>query len=459
MSATLTEVRDPIHGAIPISPDELSVLDHPLLQRLRHIKQLGFSDLSFPGATHNRYLHSVGAMHLAGRAFDAIFCGSEVDALVDQKRRAEMRRLVRIAALLHDVGHAPFSHASEFAMPAVGLLEIPAYQLQSDRYPSDRQATHEDYTVKIITDSSLTPSIELITGIPALAVAGLVDPQLAVKAEWYRAGGIDWRPLLQQLISSELDVDRMDYLARDSHFAGVHYGIFDVGWLMGHLSHHLVNDSAFLALKARAIYAFDDFLIARYHMFLMVYFHHRSVGYEEMLKRYFMDGGDGYSLPYSVEEYAAFDDVHMTAHLRASDNEWARRIVERREYKLLLERHGEPHEVDLGAVEAALADGGIPTIHTASKGVLSKYFKKRKNADVVGQGSLPLGSAIPIVNEGPSPIYVLGAPYRGSSQLRARELEDSTDLFTRYDRQLLINRVYVPREQLDAAGSLVANLV
>jgi len=459
VSARITEVRDPIHGAIPISFDELAVLDHPLLQRLRHIKQLGFSDLSFPGATHNRYLHSVGAMHLAGRAFDAIFDGEDSEALLQPQRRAEMRRLVRIAALLHDVGHAPFSHASEFAMPDVGLLTIPAYQRQPEDYPSDRQASHEDYTIKIITDSSLTPALERIIGLPALAVAGLVDPSLRVKPEWYQANGIDWHPLLQQLISSELDVDRMDYLARDSHFAGVHYGVFDVGWLMGHLSHHRVDDTAYLALKARAIYAFDDFLIARYHMFMMVYFHHRSVGYEEMLKRYFNDGGDGYALPHSVEEYALFDDVHMSAHLRASNNEWARRIVERREYKLLLERHGDPRDVDLAPIEAALQAKGIQTITTASKGVLSKYFKKRKNADAVGQESLPLGSQGPGNESGPSPIYVLGSPYRGSDQLRASELEDSTDLFTRYDRQLLINRIYVPREQLDQAGSVIATLV
>jgi HD superfamily phosphohydrolase len=458
--AQLTEVRDPVHGAIPISSDELMVLDHPLLQRLRHIKQLGFSDLSFPGATHNRYLHSVGAMHLAGRAFDAIFGTGPADSIIPAPRRDGMRRMVRIAALLHDVGHAPFSHATEFAMPAVGLLEVPAYQQQPDDYPSERQASHEDYTIKIITDSSLTSTVEQIIGVPALAVAGLVDPTLRVEREWYLAGGIDWRPLLQQLISSELDVDRMDYLARDSHFAGVHYGVFDVGWLMGHLGHHLAKDRAYLALDARAIYAFDDFLIARYHMFLMVYFHHRSVGYEEMLKRYFKDGGDGYALPYRIEDYAGYDDVHLSSHLRASDNEWARRIVERREYKLLLERHGDPQDIDLRPVENRLAEAGIPIISTASKGVLSKYFARRQSADAVGQGSLPLGDGI--ANEqssGPSPIYVLGSPYRGSSSVRATELEDSTDLFSRYDRQLLLNRIYVPREKIEQAGDLVADLV
>ncbi|MBJ94218.1 MAG: hydrolase [Rickettsiales bacterium] len=453
------EVRDPIHGAISISRGELEVLDHPLLQRLRHIKQLGFSDLSFPGATHNRYLHSVGAMHLAGRAFDAIFPEGGADGMVHGSRRAEMRRLVRIAALLHDVGHAPFSHASEFAMPPLGLLDVPAYREQPEDFPVERQASHEDYTIKIITDSSLTSVLESVVELPALAVAGLVEPSLQVDQAWYRCAGVDFRPLLQQLISSELDVDRMDYLARDSHFAGVHYGVFDVGWLMAHLSHHLVDDSAYLALKARAIYAFDDFLIARYHMFLMVYFHHRSVGYEEMLKRYFQSGGDGYALPHRIEDYARFDDVHMSAHLRSSDNEWARRIVERREYKLLLERHGEPHDVDLGPIEAALAELGIPTIHSASKGVLSKYFAKRQNADSVGQGSLPLGNSSSGAPEAPSPIYVLGSPYRGAKELRAVELEESTELFNRYDQQLLIHRLYVPLEQVEEAGARIAELV
>ena len=453
MPSRFTEVRDPIHGAISVSHDELRVLDHPLFQRLRHIRQLGFSDLSFPGATHTRYLHSVGAMHLAGCAFDSVFEDPALPPL-PAARRAALRQLVRAAALVHDIGHAPFSHATEFAMPDLRDLQVAAYSSRPDLYPPARQATHEDYTIKIVTDSSLTPFIEGGLGVPAGAVAGLVDPHLPSDPSWFEAAGIDFRPLLQQLISSELDVDRMDYLVRDSHYAGVHYGVFDHSWLMNSLAAHVVEGRACLALSGRAIYAFDDFLIARYHMFLNVYFHYRSVSYEEMLKRYFRDGGDGWRIPADVEAYTGFDDHELTQHLRRSDNEWARRIVERREYKMLLERHGTPDAVDVSRMLVRLAEGNIPTITAASRGVLSKYFHQR-SLQPEAQGRLPLGAEATATPRSASAIYVLERPYRGAPDRRARELEQSTALFERYAQHLMLSRVYVPEEFVAAAGRLI----
>ena len=450
-----TEIRDPLHGAIPVSGRERAMLDHPLFQRLRHVRQLGFSDLSFPGATHTRYLHSVGAMHLAGIAFDVVFDGPAA-ADVPPERREDLRALLRTAALLHDSGHAPFSHASEFAMPPVRELAIPLYLEHPDRYPPDRQATHEDYTIKLITDSSLTRLVEGDGAFPAAAVAGLVDPSLPVDPRWYEAGGVDWRPLLQQLISSELDVDRMDYLGRDSHFAGVHYGVFDVGWLSSNLAAHVENGRAWLALGGRAIYAFEDFLIARFHMFLMVYFHYRSVAYEEMLRRYFADGGEGWAFPTDIEDYRFVDDSSLYAHLRRSDNSWARRIVDRKEYKLLLERHGTPENVDLTPVVNALRSAGIDHFQAQSRGQLSKYFHHRKGSSD-GQASLPLGAA---QDELPTaPIYVLGQRYRGATRPEVSELEDSTRLFARYEDQLRLSRVYVPPDQVEAAGRAIDRLV
>jgi HD superfamily phosphohydrolase len=452
--ARVREVRDPLHGAIGVEPHELRILDHPLFQRLRHIGQLGFSDLSFPGATHTRYLHSTGAMHLAGRAFDQIM-EDRLTPPLPEARRKELRRLVRTAALLHDLGHAPFSHATEFAMPSIGALSVPAYAEQPAVYRPEQQATHEDYTIKILTDSSLTPAIERDGGPSALAVAGLVDPQLRVDPACYEAGGLDWRPILQQLISSELDVDRMDYLRRDSHYAGVEYGVFDLTWLLGNLAAHVVDGRVFLALQARALYTFDDFLIARYHMFLMVYYHYRSVAYEEMLKRYFQDGGDGYQLPSSIEEYVGADDHQLVSHLRKSNNPWARRIIERREYKLLVERHGSPEDIDLSTVSARLASAGIPTISTTSRGVLSKYFTKRQALE--GQETLPLAKLGHAGAKTP-PIWVLHQRYQGAEDRRATELEHSTDLFERYSSQRRIGRIYVPPDRREEAGRVIQDL-
>jgi hypothetical protein len=277
-----------------------------------------------------------------------------------------------------------------------------------------------------------------------------------VHDRWYDVDGVSWRPLLHQLISSELDVDRLDYLARDSHFAGVHYGVVDTGWLLGHLAVHVRDDRAWLALRERAIYAFDDFLIARHHMFVMIYFHHRSTVYEEMLKRYFEGGADGWRFPEDIEDYSKVDDHQLLAHLRASDHPWARRIVERREYKLLLERHGAPREVDQARVLDRLAESGIPTIASTSEGILSKYFTPA--GPPTGQVPLPLAGS-PIAAAPPTwPIWVLSERYRGASAPRAIPLQEATGLFDRYARQLRLSRVYVPPEEVERAGRLVDDL-
>ena len=150
------EVRDPIHGAIPVSKGEARVVDHPFVQRLRHIKQVGFSELAFPGAVHTRYNHSVGVMHLAGRAFDTALGDF---SFTNDARRQALRACLRLAALLHDVGHAPFSHCTEFAMPALGTLGITAYEPQVLQERGGHRATHEDYTVGIV-DRALSAVIE-----------------------------------------------------------------------------------------------------------------------------------------------------------------------------------------------------------------------------------------------------------------------------------------------------------
>src|SRR4051812_37848951 len=107
------EIRDVVHGSVSIEPQEFPVIDSRHFQRLRQIKQLGFAENSFPSATHNRYIHSLGAMHTATRAFDTIFSDR------DPARFARFRAVLRFAALLHDVGHGPLSHTTEFAMPDV----------------------------------------------------------------------------------------------------------------------------------------------------------------------------------------------------------------------------------------------------------------------------------------------------------------------------------------------------
>jgi HD superfamily phosphohydrolase len=423
------EVRDPIHGAIPVTSGEQAVIDHPFFQRLRGIRQVGFTELAFPGAVHSRYLHSIGVMHLAGRAVTQVLRSA---GLSEERRRAYVA-CVRLAGLLHDLGHAPFSHCTEWAMPPLVDLGVQAYEPGVVEQRGDRRASHEDYTILILTGSSLAQVIDTNFPFTAAHVAALVSREVRVEDDFFSADGRDFRVLLSQVVSSELDVDRMDYLVRDSYFSGADYGKIDTSWLLNNLSMFQVEDEVRLALERRAIYAFDDFMIARYHMFTMVYFHHKSVIYEEMLKRYFQAPDCPYAIPAEVEAYLAVDDVHLAHHLRGASDPWARDIVAGREWKRALELHGE--QVEVGWAVGALDEQGIESITASSVGKLSRY-------DVYGQKR----SKAP-------PIHVLADsldPTQGVMDLR-----EASNIFERYRDERRIARVYVRPGERDRATAIL----
>ncbi len=427
------EVRDPIHGAVLVSDAEAYVVDHPFVQRLRGIKQMGFSELPFPGAVHSRYAHSIGVMELAGRAFDAIV-PLDRSPLSPQKRLA-LRSCVRLAALCHDLGHAPFSHCTEFAMPPLRGLDISAYAPDLVSHKLDALATHEDYTIAILTKSTLARTIAGHFPFTGVHVAALVSSEVHVSDDFFVAGGLDYRRVLSQLISSELDVDRLDYLQRDSYYSGARYGQIDVGWLIGNLECQVDGDHVNLAIDHRAIYAFDDFMIARYHMFVMVYFHHKSVVFEEMLKRHFTSPDVNYPFPTDIESYLTMDDVHLHSYLRASADGWARRIVERRAYRRALELHGSLQEVQTEEAVARLVDAGIDCLQASSTGKLSRY-------NVMGQ------------KRGKAPRIYVVQRQPGCAE-RVLSLEDATRIFERYQDERHIARVYVPEDRVEEAQRLV----
>jgi uncharacterized protein len=235
------EIRDPLHGTIELSDQTVEVIDSAPYQRLRAIKQLGFSEFSFPGATHNRYLHSIGVHYLSGRAFDVIFKGFKFST---EAKKRNLKACLQTAALLHDIGHGPLSHVTEEVMPLVADLKVGAYKnLRSDiPLPSRatdqlRQADHEDYTIKFILDSELTGILSKNFDFEPLEVACLVDKTLKNGSDFFLDQGLDFRPILSQIVSSELDCDRMDYLERDAYFCGTNYGKIELGWLIGNLSY------------------------------------------------------------------------------------------------------------------------------------------------------------------------------------------------------------------------------
>lgn len=420
----MIRIRDPIHGSIRLAVDELAVVDHPVFQRLRGIKQLGFADQAFPGATHTRYAHAIGAMEVATRMFDAIFPPDK--SALPWAERSRLRQLLRLAVLLHDLGHAPASHSSESAMPKRSALELPF------AVDEEAQATHEDYTVKLLLDSEISMVLRAHfegIGIEPEDIVHLLTGELPDRADRLEVEGVDYYPVLHQMVSGEMDADRMDYLQRDSFYAGVSYGKFDMSWLLENLDHRVVDGRAMMALSHRAVFAFEDFLLSRYHMFVSVYYHHLAVGFDSMLLRYHTEAPDEFRLPADADAYAAIDDVTLWSTLRRSKNRWARWIARRETFRRVLEVGWTPTVSDLGDVGAALDEAGVEHFICRDQGTLSKYY---------GQGQAPL------------PIYVFDRAVG-----RAAPIEHYARIYERYAQPTQLVRVYVRPDQTASAQRII----
>jgi len=232
-SNKLKVFNDPIYGSVAIpSPLILQVISHPFFQRLRRISQMGLSYLVYPGVHHTRFHHALGAMNLMQRAIDTL-------TLKGVSISAEERQGLLLAILLHDIGHGPFSHALE-------------EQLISKH--------HESLSLGIM--ELLNEEFE-----------GQLDMAIAIFK------GESDRPFLNQLVSSQLDMDRLDYLKRDSFFAGVTEGNINSERLISTIN--VVNDS--LVIEEKGIYSVEKFLMARRFMYWQVYLHKTSVVAEIML--------------------------------------------------------------------------------------------------------------------------------------------------------------------------------
>ncbi len=418
-------VRDPIHGTIDVSEPEREVIDSRFFQRLRHVRQLGFGELAFPGATHTRHAHSLGAMHVAGRLFDAISASTTLGAGVKERLRA----CVRAAVLCHDLGHMPFSHASEQLAPKLAALRLPSWLDE----PGRAQATHEDFTAKVLCDSALTPTLNEVyrpLGLSAEAIASLVVGKRSSDARVFVEGGVDYWPLLRSLVSGELDADRMDYLLRDSFFTGVNYGRYDFEWLVQNLRAAVRNGRAELALANSAAFAFEDFLLSRYHMFLSVYFHHTSVAFDAMLYRFCAEAPSEFSIPTTMDAFVECDDIALWSALKASKNRWAKRIVERDGFKLVAQFTDRDIGYDLKSLEAALTQAGIEHFSVESGARFSKYQE----------------------GEGPS-LFILDTPTG-----RLTEVAKYTPLYRQSTGAVRLQRVYVEPSQADQARARVAEL-
>ena len=420
------QIRDPIHGSIRVSKKETQVLDSSAVQRLRMIKQLGFTELSFPGGTHSRYTHSLGAFYLAGLAFDSIFRNFSFST---GTKRESYRQVLCLSALLHDVGHGPLSHSTEEVMPFLSDLKINVYKKRKNR-----KANHEDYSIKFITGSRLTEILsKTFSHFSPLHVACLINGSLEDKDHFFVDQGLNFRPLLSQLISSEVDVDRMDYLVRDAYFCGASYGKVDLDWLLENFRFHIFEDKVYLALDRKALYTFDDFLLSRHHMHLMVYFHHKSVSYEQMLYRYLISEDCDYSLPEAIEDYVFCTDFSLYKTISLSKNPWAKRITQLNPFKVVYENHLNSPEVSVTqTVDNKLRESGIDTITVKSQSQVSKIQKT---------------SGFQTTS-----FYILDEYGQPSS------IEKCTEIFQKYEKARAIERIYVEPEKIEMAKKIIKQI-
>lgn len=228
-------INDPLYGLLSIPSDLVfDIIEHPFFQRLRRIKQLGLTDFVYPGATHTRFHHAIGAMHLMGQALDSLR-NKGVD-ISEEEYEASL-----CAILLHDIGHGPFSHTLETSFLA--------------------GAHHEDLSLIYLDHFN-----EQYNGKLSLAVK-------IFKNEYKRG-------FFHQLLASQLDVDRLDYLARDSFFAGVYEGTIGVDRIIKMIN--VVEER--LVVEEKGIYSIENFLSSRRFMYWQVYFHKTTVGIEKMLE-------------------------------------------------------------------------------------------------------------------------------------------------------------------------------
>jgi hypothetical protein len=290
----MKRIFDPVHHFIELTDAEARILDTPVLQRLRRLRQLGLAYLAFPSAEHSRFTHALGALAIGTRAFDELVRhGREFFRSDDEI--AYQRRLVRAALLLHDVGHGPFSHACE------AVLGI----------------AHEQRTRAILALPQMQAHLADLDVDPE-HVAALIT------------GERSRYPVLSELVSGpNLDADRMDYLLRDAYFTGVVSGRYDSEQLVGSVRLFDVNGEVVMGIDRRGVVALESFVLARYMMFASVYFHHTTRSFERVLQDVLRElWPDPHALD-PIGEFLQWDDFRVLNELVNAPSENARALRER----------------------------------------------------------------------------------------------------------------------------------
>ena len=459
------EIRCPIHGSIPFNERERRLIDQRVLQRLRRVSQLGLIDLVFPGATHQRFAHALGAMHLVGKIFEQIrpqlpFSGED---------QAYCRQIVRFAALMHDVGHAPFSHSLEKLLPQRGALRPAVPPSWWDEQPSaEDPASHEDYTIALIHWVSQQDA-RLLSAAEAQDVAACIDKHIRPSPRLAGIGDTKQNPLplLREMISGEMDADRMDYLLRDAHYAGVSYGSFDQERLIGALSAVESESGLQMSIRQEAVPTYEHFIMARHHMTIQVYFHKTAVAFDECLKRAFREGElEGLAFSGNLEAFLALheDDIRL-ALLKAGRREgsWSSYLCERRPPKLLLAlQRGsmtrETSQQSMGRYQEKYQSRHLENVESILKDASIEHFSAKRQRTV---SALEPESVAPVVAaNGKQHGKQHGTRQHGTRQpgesQKERTLYEASALLQHFNHQRHFQAIYLRHEKhLEEAKALI----
>lgn len=307
------QFRDPIHGFIEVSEQELKIINSAPFQRLRNVRQLATTYLVYHGAEHTRFGHSLGVMHLTSRVFDSIVQKNPLlfsdDVEQNEKKIDFYRQILRLIGLTHDLGHAPFSHASEKLF--------------------DKSRKHEDYTKEILFNTEISEYINEIGNIYKEKYGD--DYEITPELIWMIYDGKDVTNekfimpdflFLKSFMDGELDCDKMDYLLRDSHYCGVTYGTYDLNRFVSTLT--VYKDTKYntlqIAIERGGIQALEEFILARYFMFIQVYFHKTRRFLDKTLVDSLSELLPNGKYPTDINEYLTWTDTKVLSLISNSES-------------------------------------------------------------------------------------------------------------------------------------------
>ncbi len=408
------EIKDPVHGYVYITVDEKEIIDSYPVQRLRRLRQLAGSEYVYPGANHTRFEHSVGVMYLAGRAVK--------NPNISQHLSEDEAGKVRIAGLLHDVGHGPFSHIFEH------LLD------------KEFNKTHEDMTLWIIKTSELKDVLAKL-GYDAEEIGKLAVGRL------HKPG----KTFLDQIISSSVDVDKLDFVVRDTYHTGAEYGYIDIFRLIQTLN---VLDED-LAVDLGALSALESFIIARIESFKSIYFHRVGRAAQIMIAMAMEKANEELGLTRfkTPEEYLAMDDYTVWTRLKNCEksSEIIRNLERRRMLKCAYERTFYEKDIMVSNIFSREA------------------YRKQLQADIADKAGVETETVIIDVPTVPSVPYhhsVLMEPMEIPVFYKTREgkripqrLSEVSKIFDVLKGFINILRVYTDEKNREKVGNAASNIL